>query len=339
MIDPNSPDPSKRKSFFDEDSVEDGGNNRPPHPDQRVYNDRERMTSRYHDDEEDEYGDQEYDRRKPARFGFLNSLGGGNSDGNSTRRLTYAAGGIGAILVIFIGGWFFLNSSNKGIPVFEPPAEVAKVKPANSGNVETIGMGIGDNALNNGAAPNGQPGLASGPEQANPQGLADQFNRPPPVTPPATTNNTNNAATVPSAPSNLGEGNEGGEDTAPPPPKQTTHPKHQQTHRATEPKKAEPKKAEPKKPAKRAEAHQSSSGKFGLQLASLKSHDAAQQQWQTLKKKAPEILGKYSPSIQKAEVNGNAVYRLRVKGLASKAQVSSVCGQLKAKGVACTIAY
>lgn len=337
MIDPNSPDPSKRKSFFDEDSLDDGGNNRSPHPDQRVYNDRERMTSRYHDDEDEEdYGDQDYDRRKPARFGFMSSFGGGNGDGNSTRRLAYAAGGVGAILVIFIGGWMFLNSSNKGVPVFEPPAEVAKVKPVNTGNVETIGMGIGENALNNGSAPNGQSGLASGPEQANPQALADQYNRPtpPPVTPPET-HSGNNTATVPSSPSNLGESNEGAEET----PKRTVHPKHQQPHRAAEPKKVEPKKVEPKKQAKKAEAHQATSGKFGLQLASLKSHDAAQQQWQALKKKAPEILGKYSPSIQKAEVNGNAVYRLRVKGLASKAQVNSVCSQLKAKGVACTIAY
>ncbi|EUK19405.1 SPOR domain-containing protein [Commensalibacter papalotli (ex Servin-Garciduenas et al. 2014)] len=338
MIDPNSPDPSKRKSFFDEDSLDDGGNNRSPHPDQRVYNDRERMTSRYHDDEDEEdYGDQDYDRRKPLRFGFMNAFGGGSSDGNATRRLAYAAGGVGAILVIFIGGWMFLNSSNKGVPVFEPPAEVAKVKPVSTGNVETIGMGIGENALNNGGAPNGQPGLASGPEQANPQALADQYNRPTPptATAPSETHSSNNTTTVPSASSNIGGSNEGAEET----PKHTAHPKHQQTHRATEPKKAEPKKVEPKKTTKKAEAHQASSGKFGLQLASLKSHDAAQQQWQTLKKKAPEILGKYSPSIQKAEVNGSAVYRLRVKGLTSKAQVSSVCAQLKAKGVACTIAY
>lgn len=336
MIDPNSPDPSKRKSFFDEDSMEDGGDNRPPHPDQRVYNDRERMASRYHDDEDDDdYGDQEYDRRKTTRFGFLNSLGGGSGDGNTTRRLTYAAGGVGAILVIFIGGWFFLSSSNKGVPVFEPPTEVAKVKPANAGNVETIGMGIGDNALNNGTTPNGQPGLASGPEQANPQGLADQFNHPPPVAPPNASANNNAASTSP----NIDESNAGGEETQSTP-KHTAHPKHQQPqHHATEPKKAEPKKAEPKKTAKKVEAHQSSAGKFGIQLASLKSHDAAQKQWQVLKKKAPEILGRYSPSVQKAEVNGTAVYRLRVKGLASKAQVGSVCSQLKAKGIACTIAY
>lgn len=342
MIDPNSQDPSKRKSFFDEDSMDDGGNAHPPHPEQRVYNDRERMASRYHDDEDEDYGDQDYDRRKSSRFGFMNSLGGGNGDGSSTRKLTYAAGGIGALLVVFIGGWMFFSSSNNGIPVFEPPAEVAKVKPANAGNVETIGMGMGgDNALNNGQTPSGQPGLASGPEQANPQGLADQFNKPiPPVTPPSTTqNNKPSSSTTPSssavAPSNSTSTDSNLDDQ--PAPKPVTHPKRQQaTHHATESKKP---KAEVKKSAKKTETHQVSSGHFGVQLASLKSNEAAQKQWQVLKKKAPDVLGKYSPSVQKAEVNGTAVYRLRIKGLASKAQVNTICSELKAKGVACTMAY
>ncbi|CAI3952331.1 SPOR domain-containing protein [Commensalibacter communis] len=336
MIDPNSPDPSKRKSFFDEDSLDDGGNNPSPHPEQRVYNDRERMASRYHDDEEEDYGDQDYDRRKSPRLGFMNSFGGGNNGGDTTRRLTYAAGGIGALLVVFIGGWIFFKSSNSGIPVFEPPAEVAKVKPANSGNVETIGMGMGENGLNGNVpstnAPNGLPGLASGPEQANPQALAEQFNHPPAVKPPPghhTTTPTTSAATSKPETENSA--------TVEAPPKHVARPKHQPQHHAKENK--ETKAPEPKKTTKKPEAHQSSSGSFGIQLASLGSHEAAQKQWQVLKKKAPEVLGKYSPSIQKAEVNGKDVYRLRVKGLASKAQVNTVCGQLKAKGVACTIAY
>lgn len=341
MIDPNSQDPSKRKSFFDEDSMDDGGNAHPPHPEQRVYNDRERMASRYHDDEDEDYGDQDYDRRKPSRFGFMNSLSGGNGDGSSTRKLTYAAGGVGALLVVFIGGWMFLNSSNSGIPVFEPPAEVAKVKPANAGNVETIGMGIGGD---NSQTPNGQPGLASGPEQANPQGLADQFNKPiPPVTPPFVTQG--NAGASPSSstttpPSSMTPPVASGTDSSndedqPVAPKPAAYSKHQATQHAAETKKPEAKKSA-KKPAV---AHQASSGHFGVQLASLKSNEAAQKQWQVLKKKAPDVLGKYSPSVQKAEVNGTAVYRLRIKGLASKAQVNTLCSELKAKGVACTIAY
>ncbi|MDI2113217.1 SPOR domain-containing protein [Commensalibacter nepenthis] len=335
MIDPNSPDPSKRKSFFDEDTLDEGGNIRPPHPEQRVYNDRERMASRYHDDEEEDLGDQEYDRRKSPRLGFMNSFGGGNGGGETTRRLTYAAGGIGALLVVFIGGWMFFKSSNSGIPVFEPPAEVAKVKPANSGNVETIGMGVGENGLNgnvsNGNTPNSQPGLASGPEQANPQALAEQFNHPPAVKPPPVSHHTPTPSVTPKTET---ENNVAVETT---PPKHVVHPKHQQPHRVKENK--ESKAPESKKAIKKPEAHQSASGSFGLQLASLKSQEAVQKQWQVLKKKVPEVLGKYSPSIQKAEVGGNTVYRLRVKGLASKAQVNSVCGQLKAKGVACTIAY
>ncbi|MDI2091490.1 SPOR domain-containing protein [Commensalibacter oyaizuii] len=349
MIDPNSPDPSKRKSFFDEDALDNHSDRPAPHPNQRVYNDRERMASPYHDDEEYPYDDQEYDRKKPSRFGFMETLGRGDS---GSRRLTYAAGSIGALLVLFVGGWMLFGSSNRGIPVFEPPTEPAKEKIASSGNVETIGLGVGVNTVpdpNNpaGGIP-GQTTLAPGPEQPNPSALAEQYAKPPALPPATATNQTSSGQSgqtsspsggvSPVAPSTNTAANNSASENVPEPvaPPKKTHVKHHDVpqHKSVETKKTV--KTEPKKPVKKQAIATSSNGKFGVQLSALGSESAAQKQWQVLRKKAPELLGGHSPTIQKAEVNGNTVYRLRVKGFASKTQAGAFCSQLKAKSIACT---
>lgn len=73
-----------------------------------------------------------------------------------------------------------------------------------------------------------------------------------------------------------------------------------------------------------------------VQLGSFPSEAAANDIWSRTSKRFPYLtpLGK---SVQKAEVNGHTVYRLRVNA-GSSDQASEVCGKLKVAGEACFVA-
>lgn len=383
MMDQNSPEPPRKRSFFDDDSMEasrsgqgrenmirgqdprmnpareDDGRLSPRqnHPDP---NGRERMASRYHeeDDEEDEY-DEDYDRRGQPRFAFMQNLFHGDS---STRRLAYAAAGIGGILLLFIGGWMMSHAGHQGIPVFEPPQIAAKEKPLPENNTETIGMDKAEGQME----ANGKPVLAPGPEQADPSALAAQYgtgnstasnNQTPAMTNMngnvmdngvSSPNNVPSVAAPSTATSSMGndlpenknkkqaqskedEGNvsdeqsdEAEKSVVPVPSKKPI--RH---HRQDNGKKV---------PSVKLEEKRVGNGHFIVQLAALGSNAAAQKQWQVMRKKAPELLGQYSPTIQKANVKGNTIYRIRIKGFTSKTQANSFCSQLKMKSLSCTLA-
>ncbi|MEG3125729.1 SPOR domain-containing protein [Sphingomonas sp. GB1N7] len=77
------------------------------------------------------------------------------------------------------------------------------------------------------------------------------------------------------------------------------------------------------------------SGGSLVQLGSLGSEAEANAVWAKLSKRFTDLapLGK---SVQKAEVNGNTVYRLRVNA-GSAGQAKTLCGKLKVAGEACFI--
>ncbi|MFD1789074.1 SPOR domain-containing protein [Sphingomonas floccifaciens] len=72
-----------------------------------------------------------------------------------------------------------------------------------------------------------------------------------------------------------------------------------------------------------------------VQLGSFPSEAVANSSWATLSKRFAYIanLGK---SIEKAEVNGNTVYRLRVNA-GSNGNATAICGRLKVAGEACFV--
>jgi hypothetical protein len=74
-----------------------------------------------------------------------------------------------------------------------------------------------------------------------------------------------------------------------------------------------------------------------VQLGSFPTESAANTQWTQMSKRFGYIapLGK---SVQKAEVNGRTVYRLRVNA-GSASQATEVCGKLKVAGEPCFIAH
>lgn len=330
----------KRPSFEEEQSQEDH-QYRDPRQERRQSYTRERMVSRY-EEEDPEEGD-EYERR--SRF-VLPSFGRLFGDTSYTTLFTYGAAGIGAILVILIGGWMLLRSQHGGIPVFAPPEIAVKQKPANPGGMQTIGMGT--------LAPvdsNSKATLLPGPEQANPDALAQQFSPQTPTPSTGTSNGGENTTTandkpaqpLPSTDDKIANktysATEQVEDSNDRSEMNTAAPKVEEKPKVAKENKIKPNQEKTiKKESSTADTEPVSDGKYGVQLASLLSREAAKAEWQHMRHLAPDLLGSYTPLIQQAEVKGKKVYRLRIKGFASHAQASRFCAKLSSKKIACTLA-
>ncbi len=86
---------------------------------------------------------------------------------------------------------------------------------------------------------------------------------------------------------------------------------------------------------KPASAAQSRSG-YAVQLASVRSQDAAKKEWKRLSKRHKDILIGLDPTIVKADLGGKGVYfRLRVAGMGDRKQAQDFCDKLKARKVGC----
>jgi len=80
--------------------------------------------------------------------------------------------------------------------------------------------------------------------------------------------------------------------------------------------------------------------RYVIQLASLRSQNAAQDTWSNIQKTHSSILprGSYA-DIKRAEIaNKGIFYRLRLAGLANKETAQQVCDRLKARNQTCFIA-
>ncbi|CAK7193447.1 hypothetical protein COMNV_01662 [Commensalibacter sp. Nvir] len=338
MVDPHSPEPPKRKSFFEDDFSQK--QDEPPQPNyhQPIYPERERMASRYdgEDDEEYRYEDEIKRSSFPRCFDVFGD-GGWN-----TRHLIYAASGIGGLLVLFIGSWLMYNSTEKGIPVFSPPSKAAKEKPINTNNTETIGIGIGETVSSD---PNSSlTTLAPGPEQANPLGLAEQYgSKPQPA------GKSDNKASQIISSQNTDNTTLSSENSEPLSSSKTTHqtlaPQKSLISSDTQTDKVNSKliksekfKTSVFKSPKMNEKGTFPSGSFKVQLSALASEEGARKQWKMYLKKAPDILNQHNLEIQRADVGGKIVYRLRIKGFSSKNQANEFCSKLKARSISCTFA-
>jgi len=75
-------------------------------------------------------------------------------------------------------------------------------------------------------------------------------------------------------------------------------------------------------------------GSYVVQISARRSQQDALAAFSGLQAKYNDVLSGYRPLIQKADLGAKGVYyRLRVGPMASKETASSVCGQLKAKGL------
>jgi tetratricopeptide (TPR) repeat protein len=78
---------------------------------------------------------------------------------------------------------------------------------------------------------------------------------------------------------------------------------------------------------------------FLIQINSQRSEEAAWAAWDKLRKKHGSLLAGREAIVQKADLGADGiVYRLRIKGPATKAEANSVCGDLKSSGLSCFVA-
>ena len=107
---------------------------------------------------------------------------------------------------------------------------------------------------------------------------------------------------------------------------QTAQPQQQA---ATSPSKAAQAPSSPSKPA----------AGTRLQLGSLRSEDAARQEWERIKRKNSDLLGNLSATPVRAELGDKGVYyRIQAGPIADLAAAERICGELKLRGIGCIIA-
>ncbi|WP_051528438.1 hypothetical protein [Asaia astilbis] len=103
-----------------------------------------------------DYDDEPVFRRRSAGGGLSAVLG---SD-VMTRRLVYGAAGLGALLVVGVGGWSLLGGHSGGIPVIGPPPGPVRDRPADPGGMQIMSGGADLDVTGKGEAH-----LAPEPEQ------------------------------------------------------------------------------------------------------------------------------------------------------------------------------
>lgn len=82
-------------------------------------------------------------------------------------------------------------------------------------------------------------------------------------------------------------------------------------------------------------------GNIFIQLGSLKSQDAAQEEWERLSKRHKDLLGNYKPFIQKVDLGSSqgVYHRLRAGPLENIETAETICTSLKQKKVECLVIH
>lgn len=75
-----------------------------------------------------------------------------------------------------------------------------------------------------------------------------------------------------------------------------------------------------------------------VQLAAFDSAAHAQQDWGRLAALMPALFGSRKPDVERADVHGRSLWRLRTGGFASEVQAKAFCAKVQAQGSDCSIA-
>lgn len=78
-------------------------------------------------------------------------------------------------------------------------------------------------------------------------------------------------------------------------------------------------------------------GAFRIQLAAVRSQDAAQVGWKKMTKAHPDVLGTLSLNVVKVDRGSGALYRLQAGPFADRATAEAACGKLKQKRQDCLV--
>ena len=74
-----------------------------------------------------------------------------------------------------------------------------------------------------------------------------------------------------------------------------------------------------------------------VQLAALDSEDAARAEWARLRKRFPDMLDGRQPTIQRADKDGKAIWRVRTGPFTDIADAAGFCAKMRAKGAGCAL--
>ena len=230
-----------------------------------------------------------------------------------TRRLALIAGGLGVALVAVVGSWEFMGQRGSSVPVVQADNRPVRVKPDNPGGMQVAGA---NEDILSGGTESSAGKLAPPPEAPAPQVFRPPPSAPAPVATPAL------APTL----------------AAPSPPTVAAAP----TKPVPAVKPAEPATAAALKPAEQAVEKRPAAAPSGnaalVQLAAVRSEDAAKSEWERLSKRLPELLGPHHPAFSKVEHDGHTLWRVRTGGFADIPQATSFCEKVRSKGAACSVA-
>jgi len=114
----------------------------------------------------------------------------------------------------------------------------------------------------------------------------------------------------------------------------------QQAAATTAAPKAPAKPAPAKEPAAAAPAKSVPAGPVRIQLASLRTPEAAKEEWSRLKREHPELLGKLTAVAVKADLGDKGVwYRVQTQSFDSAAAAERLCADLKKQNIGCSLAH
>ncbi len=222
-----------------------------------------------------------------------------------TRRLVFIACGLGGALIAVIGGWTMVGRHAGTVPVIQADSRPVRVKPENPGGMQVAGA---NEDILSGGTESKDGKLGPPPETPAPQALR---NPPPPQSAPP-------PVVAPSAPAAM--------PVAPPAPAKPVT--------ASKPTVVAEKHAVP------VPEHPAQAGAKGVlvQLAAVRSEEAAKTEWQKLSKRMPELFGERHPAFTKTEHAGQALWRVRTGGFNDVSQATQFCERVRAKGAGCSVA-
>ena len=221
----------------------------------------------------------------------------------ATKRIALIAALLAAVVIVVALVWSGVHTGFGPPPVIKPPPGPMRTVPENPGGLQVPGA---NEQIMSGAQSTAPPALAppaSAPDLTRLQRemarrtARDQAVKPPAHAIPAMPAPAVNAAPPASLP-------------LPPPP--------------------------PALPAPRPLSPATATGVM-VQLAALNSEPAANQAWETLNARMPNLLTGRTPVIQTATVKGRKFWRLRLTGFANIEAAKSFCATVKSEGAVCEV--
>jgi hypothetical protein len=92
-------------------------------------------------------------------------------------------------------------------------------------------------------------------------------------------------------------------------------------------------------PAKAPQPQPAAAGVTRLQLGSVRSEDAARQEWERIRRKNADLLGSLSATPIRADLGDKGIYyRIQTGPVSDPAAAERICSELRQRSIGCIIA-